>query len=250
MQPAMQPGSGVLIMPAYNEATALPKVLPAVTRAATGLELVVIDDGSRDDTAAVAAGLGARVIRHPHNLGYGASVQTGYKYALARGAAVLAQMDADGQHDPRQIPRLLDPILRGECDLVVGSRFLEPSGYEMDLARRIGRDLFRAFSRRAGIAISDPTSGFQAMNRRVLALYAEDFFPSDYPDVDVLVTAHREGLRIREVPVEMSAGLRPSSLHGGLRSLYYPYKMLLSLWAGSARARRPAAAPTSERPPA
>ncbi|WP_289460555.1 glycosyltransferase, partial [Klebsiella pneumoniae] len=77
---------GVLIMPAFNEAATLPHVLPAVAQAATGLELVVIDDGSRDDTAAVAARHGARVIRHPHNLGYGASVQTGYKYALARGA--------------------------------------------------------------------------------------------------------------------------------------------------------------------
>jgi len=243
----MQPRAGILIIPAYNEAETLPRVLPEVLRADTGLELVVIDDGSRDDTAAVAARLGARVIRHPHNLGYGATVQTGYKYALARGAPLLAQMDADGQHDPHQIPRLLEPIRRGECDLVVGSRFLEPSGYEMDFARRLGRDLFKQLSRRAGIAISDPTSGFQAMNRRVLALYAEDFFPTDFPDVDVLVTAHRAGLRIREVPVEMSAGLRPSSLHGGLRSLYYPYKMLLSLWAGSARPRRPAG---PEPPPA
>ncbi len=245
----MRPPLGILIVPAYNEASNLPSVLEAVQAAALGLELVVVDDGSRDATAQVAARGGARVLRHPHNLGYGAAVQTGYKYALRRGADWLVQMDADGQHDPRQIPRLLAPLRRDECDLVVGSRFLEPSGYRMGFSKRVGRDLFRAVARPFGIRVSDPTSGFQAMNRRVLELYVRDFFPSDFPDVDVLVTAHRAGVRIREVAVEMGPGLRASSLHGGLRTLYYPYKMLLSLWATSARPRPSPPPASGGRPP-
>ncbi len=221
----------LLVIPAFNEEAHLPTVLDAVHAAALDLDVVVVDDGSRDATAQLARAAGARVVRHPFNLGYGAALQTGYKFALAHGAPFLVQMDADGQHDPLQIPALLEPVRRGECDLALGSRFLEPTDYEMGLARTVGRELFRALARWAGLTLTDPTSGFQAMNRRVLEVYATDFYPSDYPDVDVLLTAHRSGMRIVERSVHMSAGLRESSLHGGLRSFYYVYKMLLSIWA-------------------
>jgi glycosyltransferase involved in cell wall biosynthesis len=225
----------LLVIPAHDEADHLPAVLQRVAEADPGLAVVVVDDGSSDATAAVAAAAGARVIRHPYNLGYGAAVQTGYKYALARGVEFVVQLDADGQHDPAQIPRLLDPVRRGECDLAIGSRFLGTGNYRMGAGRAIGRDLFRGLARLFGIRVTDPTSGFQALNRRVLEIYAGDFFPSDFPDVDVLVVAHRSGARICEVPVEMSEGTRASRLHGGLRPIYYTYKMLLSLWAASAR---------------
>jgi glycosyltransferase involved in cell wall biosynthesis len=227
----------MLIMPAFNEADHLPSVLRTVHEAAPDLAIVVVDDGSRDDTAAIAASGGATVLRHPVNLGYGAALQTGYKFALRRGASVLVQMDADGQHDPRQIPRLLGPVERGELDLVIGSRFLGAGSYEMSAAKSLGRRLFELVARLFGLRVTDPTSGFQAMNRTVLELYARDFFPSDFPDVDVLLIAHREGLRIGETPVEMSAGLRPSTLHQGLAPLYYVYKMSLSIWAASSRRR-------------
>jgi glycosyltransferase involved in cell wall biosynthesis len=229
----MSEAPSVLILPAFDEAERLAGVLAAVARAATGCEVVVIDDGSRDGTAAVAARAGATVLRHPFNLGYGAALQTGYKYALARGARLLVQMDADGQHDPQEIAALVAPIERGERDLVVGSRFLEPGSYRMGFARSLGRLLFAALARAAGLHVSDPTSGFQAMNRRVLEVYARDFFPADYPDVDVLLAAFRHGLRVGELPVRMSQGTRSSTLHGGLRSFYYVYKMLLSTWSAS-----------------
>jgi glycosyltransferase involved in cell wall biosynthesis len=232
-------GPAVLVIPAFNEGARLAHVLEAVAAADTGCEVVVIDDGSRDDTGAIAARCGAAVVRHPFNLGYGAALQTGYKYALERGAALLVQMDADGQHDPREIAALMEPIVRGESDLVVGSRFLESNEYPMGLVRRLGRDVFRTIARLAGLRVSDPTSGFQAMNRRVLEVYAHDFFPADYPDVDVLLACHRSGLRIVERQVHMSTGLRGSTMHGGLRSFYYVYKMLLSSWSASPR-RRPA----------
>jgi glycosyltransferase involved in cell wall biosynthesis len=223
----------ILILPAYDEEASLPGLLAELRRTLPEFELVVIDDGSRDATAHAAARAGARVLRHPFNLGYGAALQTGYKHALERGAELLVQMDADGQHLPAEVPGLLEPVRRGDCDLVVGSRFLEPSGYEMGALRSLGRQTFRALARAAGLAVTDPTSGFQALNRRALAFYADDWFPADYPDVDVLLCAVRAGLRVREHPVRMAPGARPSTLHSGWKPLYYGYKMLLSLWAAT-----------------
>ena len=233
-----------LIIPAFEEASRLPQVLRDVADSDARVRVVVIDDGSRDSTSDVARAAGAVVLRHPCNLGYGAAVQTGYKYALRHGARWLVQMDADGQHDPKAIGQLLEPLASGEWDLVVGSRFLAAGDYRMSLPKRLGRDLFRGIARLLGMEVTDPTSGFQAMNRSVLELYCGDFFPNDFPDVDVLLAAHRQGLRILEVPVQMSEGVRASTLHSGLRTLYYPYKMLLSLWA--APPRRPDGTPTGE----
>jgi glycosyltransferase involved in cell wall biosynthesis len=227
----------VLIIPAYNEAANLAEVLSEVSQAATGCEVVVVDDGSQDATAAIARRAGARVLRHPFNLGYGAALQTGYKYAVQRDAALVVQMDADGQHDPGEIRALLEPVRAGECDLLVGSRFLESTGYRHGLLRTLGRQLFRGLVRLAGLRVSDPTSGFQAMNRKVLDVYTQNFFPADYPDVDVLLAAYRHGLRVAERPVHMKSGLRGSTLHGGLRPLYYTYKMILSTWCASASGR-------------
>ena len=103
----------------------------------------------------------------------------------------------------------------------------------MGHTRNLGRRIFGLLGRISGVEVSDPTSGFQALNRRTLELYTESFFPHDYPDVDVLVMAARRGIRIREIPVRMLASPRASTLHGGTRTLYYVYKMLLSLWAAS-----------------
>jgi len=220
-----------ILIPAFNEEASLPRLLAELARVAPEYERVVIDDGSRDRSAALAAAAGATVLRHPYNLGYGAAIQTGYKHALACGAPYVVQMDADGQHLPAELAALAAPVARGDCDVALGSRFLEASGYEMGAARSLGRRLFQYVAQRAGLEVTDPTSGFQALSRRALALYAGDWFPSDYPDVDVLIAATRAGLRIREIPVRMAAGARPSTLHSGWKPLYYVYKMLLSVWA-------------------
>jgi len=228
----------ILIIPAYNEGATLGRVLDDALAAGLGCEIVVVNDGSIDDTAEVARRHGASVLSHPFNLGYGAALQTGYKYALTTEAEILLQMDADGQHDPHQLAELSRPIVEGELDLVIGSRFLEPSDYQMESLRKLGRALFTSLARLAGLRVSDPTSGFQAMNRRVIEVYTSDFFPTDYPDVDVLLAAYRHGLRVGERQVAMSKAERASTLHGGLRPVYYVYKMLLSTWSASA-VRRP-----------
>jgi len=227
----------VLVIPAFNEASRIGAVLERARELLRDFEIAVVDDGSSDATAEVARAAGAHVLRHPFNLGYGSALQTGYKFALRAGAELVVQMDADGQHDPADAIELAAPVAARELDLVIGSRFLGVGSYRMERVRSAGRALFQAILRAFGLRVTDPTSGFQALSREVLELYVGDAFPSDYPDVDVLLVAHRHGLRIGERPVRMAASSRASLLHAGFAPVYYVYKMLLSLWAASAQPR-------------
>jgi len=193
-------------------------------------DVLIVDDGSSDDTGQRATEAGASVLRLPFNLGYGAALQTGYKYALARGYDLLVQMDGDGQHPASEIAGLLGSLDEGDTDLVVGSRFLGRADYRIPRLRLIGIRLFSWLtSLLARRKVTDPTSGFQAMNRRVMRFYGQDFYPYDYPDADMLVRVHYGGLSFREVPVVMLGGPPGKSMHSGLRPAYYVYKLLLSL---------------------
>jgi hypothetical protein len=222
-------GDTLILLPAHNEAGHVARVVREVRGAVPGAAVVVADDGSTDDTAAEALGAGATVLPLPINLGYGGALQTGYKYALRHGFDYLVQLDADGQHDPAGIAVVLERVKRGRCDLCIGSRFLEGETYAIPWVRRLGMILFRRVaSRLVGCTITDPTSGFQAMNRRVLAFFASDVYPGDYPDTDVLVLLHRHGFVIGEAPVTMYAG-GAKSIHAGVRPLYYLFKMGLDI---------------------
>ena len=225
-----QPGQRrlLVVIPAFNEARGIRGVLEQVRSQAEG-DLLVIDDGSTDDTAAEAALGGARVATHPVNLGYGAALQTGYLYALRHGYDAVLQLDADGQHDPASIPRLLAAL--AEADVVVGSRFLDDGSYRPPLARRMGMWFFgkvaTTLSRRR---VTDPTSGFQAISREALRFYAHERYPADYPDADVLAMVARSGLRLAEVPVRMLASPVGKSMHRGyIKPLYYVFRMSLAL---------------------
>ncbi len=229
---------GLIVIPAYQEEARIGSVLSSIRQSAPSSDNLVVDDGSQDGTAEIARVSGVQVLRHPFNLGYGAALQTGYKHAVRHGYDLVVQMDADGQHDPREIPALLLPLERNEADLVVGSRFLEDTGYSMGLARGLGRRLFHWLASLAGMAVTDPTSGFQALSRPVTLFYCNDFFPMDFPDVDVLLLAHRAGFRIREVSIHMAPSPRATSLHGGLKPIYYVYKMILSMWIGATTRRK------------
>ena len=223
----------LVLIPAFNEEERLADVLGRIANTDLRCRVLVVDDASTDDTGKVARDCGAVVLRHRVNLGYGGALQTGYKYALREGFRLLVQLDADGQHDPSLLPDLIEPIQNGEADIVIGSRFLEPTGYKMGALRSFGRKAIQMIASISGLKVSDPTSGLQAMTQDVIELFANDFYPVDYPDIDVLIIASNHGLRISEVSVQMSASPRPSTLHGGLRSVWYAYKMSLSIFAAS-----------------
>lgn len=221
----------LVIIPTYNEGARIGEVVRRVRATVPEYDVLVVNDGSHDDTARRAEAAAAEVISHPFNLGYGVAIQTGYKYALAQGYKYLVQMDGDGQHDPAFIPKLLAPVAAGETDFAIGSRFLAADSYEPSGVRRVGMGFFRKLvSWLIGQRITDSTSGYQAMNRRVIHFFTTEVFPCDYPDADMLITLHRAGFRIREVPVRMYANADGKSMHSGWKPLYYMFKMILSIF--------------------
>jgi glycosyltransferase involved in cell wall biosynthesis len=224
------PAKVLVIIPALNEEKGLPALLERLKGRYPGMDILVVDDGSTDKTYELAKASQVLVVSHSFNLGYGAAMQTGYKYALAWGYRFVVQIDADGQHEANDLWRLVEPVMAGECDLTLGSRFLGDGTYQPTWARAIGMQLFAAIaSRLIGQTITDPTSGFQAMNDKVLEIFAGKHYPDDYPDADTLVMLHYFGLRIKEIPVRMYPKTG-SSMHRGIwRPLFYIAKMFLSL---------------------
>jgi len=221
----------LILIPAFNESARIAGVIEGVREVYPESDILVVNDGSRDDTAGQARAAGATVVSHPFNLGYGVAIQTGYKYAWRHGYEALVQIDGDGQHDPTYISQLLAPVLAGEADFALGSRFLGVESYEPSLARRLGMGFFRTLiSRLVGQRITDTTSGYQAFNRQVIGYFTSEVFPCDYPDADMLLTLHRAGFRIKEVPVRMYANASGKSMHAGLKPLYYMFKMMLSIF--------------------
>jgi glycosyltransferase involved in cell wall biosynthesis len=222
----------LILIPAYNEAPVVGRVVAEARRVmGEGQTILVIDDGSSDGTAAAAEEAGAVTISLIRNLGYGYALQTGYRYALDHGYSTVVQLDGDGQHDPTSIPRLIDPISRGEADVVIGSRRLSAVPYTMPFLRRLGQAVFATLLRwMCGLRIGDPTSGFQAIGPGALALFSTDAFPGDYPDTDVLLYLSLNGKRVIEAPATFRPNTRGKSMHRGLgKAAYYAYKMMLSM---------------------
>lgn len=219
----------LVLIPAFQEESHIGEVLAGIRKQDLPVDIVVIDDGSHDETARVAREAGVRVVQHPFNIGYGAALHTGYIYALRHGYQHVVQMDADGQHDPECLPAILSAIEEG-ADVVVGSRYRNGQAPPTSWMRRLGSRVFGLIVKRwTGIAITDPTSGFQAMTARALDVITHDGFPEDYPDADILITLARSGMRVVEVPVRMFPRRGGVSMHRGGRAAYYGYKMLLTL---------------------
>ena len=224
-------------MPARNEAGAIGGVLDELRAFDPDLDVVVVDDASSDRTAAIAAARGAAVVRLPYNLGIGGAVQTGFKYALEHGYDVAVRLDGDGQHVPAELPVLLGPIERGEADIVVGSRFVEGGDgeYRPPIARRAGIRFFAwIVSRLVHQRVTDTTSGFQALNRKGISLFAADY-PHDYPEVEATVMVVKNRLRLVEVPTTMREREHGTSHINALRSIYYALKVTLALFVGMFR---------------
>ena len=231
--------SHLAVVPAYNEAGTVTGVVRALHERRPDFDVLVIDDGSTDATGAVAEAAGARVLRHPFNLGIGGAVQSGFTFALDQGYSYMVQVDGDGQHDPGEIARLIETMeAEPGLDMVCGSRFLtKDSGYPAPISRRTGIHIFAfLLSRIVGQRVSDPTSGFRLYNRRAIALFARDY-PHDYPEVEAVLMLHFHRLRMREIPVRMFArGGGVSSISSG-KSVYYMVKVLLAIFIGLVRAR-------------
>jgi glycosyltransferase involved in cell wall biosynthesis len=220
------------IVPAFNEAGSIAEVVSEIRDFDPQIEVLVVDDGSLDATAAVAEAAGARVLRLPINLGIGGAVQAGYLYAFERGFDLAVRLDGDGQHDAGELGRLLEPIFSRRADLTIGTRFAEHRSYRAPLVRRVGIGLFAALvSLRVQQRMTDTTSGFRAVNRRGIRLFAADY-PHDYPEVESVVTAARGDLRVCEVPVAMRERASGSSSITTFRSFYYVVKVLLALFVG------------------
>ena len=221
------------IVPALNESCSVGAVIEEIRRYQPGFEVVVVDDGSRDETAAVAESRGARVVSLPFNLGIGGAVQTGYRYARDEGFDVAVQVDADGQHDPSELAALLTPLGRGEADVVIGSRFAGLGAYRAPLVRRVGMRVFAAVvSALVGKRLTDTSSAFRAVNRRAIRVFAGDYPHGFLETVEATVLAARHGLRLAEVPVSMrQREVGRSSLTAPL-SLFYASKVLVAVFVG------------------
>jgi len=225
--PAVPP-LALVVIPALNEAESLPGTLERLRAGAPGLDVLVVDDGSRETTTQVARANGVAVVRHPFNLGVGAALQTGFRYATRHGFRVVVQLDADGQHDPRDLAQLIDAVASGRCDVAIGSRYVAASAYRAPAARRAGMLLFAALVRLlARQRITDTTSGYRAYGHDVIAICQYEF-PRDFPDAPLLIALARRGFRLLEVPVEMGERHAGRSFYTLGKSLYYPYKNLLA----------------------
>jgi len=241
----------LVFIPAWNEADSVAAVIAGVRERLPEVDVLVVDDGSTDATGARAREAGATVATLPFNQGLGAALQTGYLYALRHGYDFCAHLDADGQHPPTEVARLLDEVRADRADLVIGSRYRErgvsASGggdsadgadYRPTLSRRIGTSVFRFFLTLATRQrFTDTTSGMRAANRRVMALFSAHYSP-DFAEIESLQLAVRQGLRVEEVPVRMLERAGGSSFLTPLRSAFFIFKGMIVLLVGQFRPRR------------
>jgi glycosyltransferase involved in cell wall biosynthesis len=236
----------LVFIPAFNEEGAISAVVRDVRTELPEADVLVVDDGSTDQTAALARDAGAIVASLPFNQGIGAAVQTGYVFAESVGYDYVGRVDGDGQHPAAQLVRVLEKVSNGECDVCIGSRFydahLRPNdsdAYKPTRLRRLGIVLFRwLLSRTSGQRFTDPTSGLCAVNRRGALLFAHRHAP-DYPELELLQRASRQGLRIAEITVTMLPRQAGRSSITPLRSAYFIFKAVLICSVGALRGREP-----------
>lgn len=237
MDPAIETRSNslnprrLIIVPAYNEEKQVSSVIEGIRKYSDTM-IVVIDDGSKDETAERAGAAGARVIRHPFNMGAGVAVQTGYKYAFENDYEILLQIDGDGQHHPAHIPDMFAMVENDRCDMAIGSRFLKSSEHKTGLLKSMAIKLFRWVIRViTGETITDPTSGYRCMSRTVFRRLTEDDFPHDYPDANIIIVLHRMGFRMAELPVTMLPNPEGRSMHRGIFKIsHYFFKVFLAIF--------------------
>ena len=220
----------LVIIPAYNEDGSVGKVIEEVRTHLSKADILIVNDGSTDLTSEKAKACGATVLDLPFNLGIGGAMQAGYQYAYEKGYDIAIQVDGDGQHDPKEIGKLLKALEEKKIDMAIGSRFIGDLGYKSSTMRRIGISIFsQVISMIVRQRITDPTSGFRASNRKAIRLFASNY-PQDYPEPEVVILLHQCHLKMEEVPVGMSERYSGESSITKIRSIYYMVKVLLAIF--------------------
>lgn len=228
----------LIIIPAYNEEASISSVIADIRQHVPDADIVVVNDGSRDSTEQLAEAAGARVLTLPYNVGIGGGMQTGYIYAERMGYDVAIQMDADGQHPAKELPKLIAEV--GAYDLVIGSRYAKATSYRSSRMRRLGMLFFSGLvTLVTGQRFTDTTSGFRAAGRKAIDLYAR-YYPIDYPEVESIVYLKRNGCRITEVSTEMHPRQAGRSSITPWKSVYYMVKVTLAVLMSALRYSRSA----------
>lgn len=227
----MMKSNCLVIIPAYNEEKNITQVLHSIQALPVSFDIVVVNDGSADQTGILAAQANVEVINLFYNLGYGAALQTGFKYAASKNYSYVIQFDADGQHDPKDILTLYNSLVSGQWDIVIGSRFLNQASASISLPKKFAISIFRfliwLFTK---TWITDPTSGLQGLDKKVFHYYAQmGNFPEDFPDADTLIQMLFRKCKVTEIPAHIRPRNYGQSMHSGLKSLYYFVKMLVSI---------------------
>lgn len=227
----------LIIIPAYNEGKNIAKVIRQLEKIEEKLDVVVINDASKDRTSEIARATGrAEVIDLPVNVGIGGAVQTGFMYAQRKGYDAAIQFDGDGQHKAEEIKILLAPLAENQADVVIGSRFCEKrAGFKSGFARRIGIKIFEIVNLLlVRKHITDNTSGFRAYNKKAIEFLAEHY-PHDFPEPEAVIVLGRNGFRLQEVYTEMYERQGGQSSISGWKSAYYMIKVLLAIMISSIR---------------
>ena len=229
----------LIIVPAYNEEASIERVIEGVGAELPYADVLVVNDGSTDRTSEKARRSGAIVLDLPFNLGIGGGMQAGYKYADEKGYEIAVQVDGDGQHDPKEIPKLLTVLEKKEADMAIGSRFIGESLYKGSAMRKVGISILAyAISITIGQKVTDPTSGFRATNRKAIRVFATTY-PQDYPEPEVLVLLSRCGLKMKEVPATVYRREFGESSITKIKAIYYMVKVLLAIFVASFRRKPP-----------
>lgn len=221
------------IVPAYNEEEAIAFVVNDINALAESqqllIDVIVVNDCSKDSTADVISKLKCIALNLPINLGIGGAVQTGFKYALKNGYDYAIQIDGDGQHPASEIPKIVNAAIKNDFDVVIGSRFISNEGFQSSAVRRMGINYFKWLNRiLVGKVVNDSTSGFRLINRKVLEIVAE-YYPDEYPEPEAIIVYSLNNFKIGEVPVTMKERQGGVSSIGTFASVYYMFKVTLAI---------------------
>lgn len=219
----------LIIIPAYNEAKSIGTVIDNIRHHASHVDILVVNDGSLDDTARIAEEKDVFVLNLPYNLGIGGAVQTGYKFACEMDYDIAVQVDGDGQHPAGEISKLIKTVQDDEADIVIGSRYIENNDKHLFTIRRLGKWLLsNTITVLTGLRITDSSSGFRAVNRKVMELFAQRY-PRDYPEPETVAFLVREKFRVKEIPVTMNQRDSGESSISFSRGIYYIIKVVLAI---------------------